>query len=148
MAISYVGRAAVWGHSASIASVTTNCLGTILIQNYRLKKSAETYDINDKIQTEGRIAANRKETLTLEGIFSSILTPNTTADANTQCARTPSINNIVAVTDAIDTEIAGNWVVADAEKSADVKSPKSISLTLERFPDSVGMNGTTTTVIV
>lgn len=143
MAISYVGKGAVWGHNAVLSAVTTNCIGTILILSYRFKPSADKYDIQEKVGTEGRIAANPMETLTVEAVF----TGTSISDAKTQAAKTPSINDIVTITDAEDTEIAGKWIVDDAEKGAETKGPKTISLTLVRFPDSAAMNGTTMTAI-
>lgn len=150
MSIRYVGKAAVWGHNSTIAATDpSTCLGSILIQSYKFKPSADTFDIMDKIGTEGRISANPKETLTLSGIFtgSNVGALGTSGSAKESANRTPSINDVVTITDAEDTEVAGKWVIADAEKSKDVKAPVSIDLTLERFPDSTGFNGTTVTVV-
>jgi hypothetical protein len=138
MAITYVGKAAVFGHNSTITGKTpSTALGTILIQSYKFKPSATQIDIDDLSSgTVGRIVANPHETLTLEGIFTSALSSTQIADAKTQAAKTPSIGDILTVTDSEDTEVAGDWVVVDAEKSKEVKSPVSISLTLDRFPDT------------
>lgn len=144
MANSFIGVGAVYGVSATLSPVTSNCIGTIAIQSYRFKPGADKFDINQTSGVVGRIAANKSETLTIEGIF---ISATSLSDAQTQAARTPEVNDIVSIADTVDTEIAGKWAVSEAEKGGEVKGAKTVSLTLERYPDSSAFNGTTLTAI-
>lgn len=130
MAASYIGKAAVFGQTASVTvKAPANCIGTLIIEEFSFKPQATTVDILEGSETKGRIIANKNNLITFRGIF----TGTGIADAATQATRTPEIGDTITIVDSTDTEVAGDYAVTDAEKTASVSDAKRISVTCQKF---------------
>lgn len=134
MAEKYIGKAAVFGVTTTIASSSpANCVGTMLIQSVSRKREAVQIDLNEGAATKGRVIANKKNVLTISGLY----TGTTKADALTQSGRLPEVGDIVLITNSSRTSSwGGKYTVVESSDEEKVQDVMSISLTIEQFVDA------------
>jgi hypothetical protein len=125
----YIGRAAVFGVTADVSAVTVNCIGSLMIQSFSVKPDSVSADFKVGSDTVGRVNADHSLVITFKGIY----TGTGLTAAQTQASRMPRKGDVIAVADATDGQIVGNYVIEEAEKSTDVNEPKMLSCTARRF---------------
>jgi hypothetical protein len=134
MGASFIGRAAVFGVTASLGATMSpaNCIGSLMIQSFSIKPDAVVHRFKAGSSTVGQGTADPSLIINFKGIY----TGTGLTDAATQASRMPKKGDIISIADATDSQVVGNYVIDDAEKTTDVNEPKMLSITAVRFLDN------------
>jgi hypothetical protein len=134
MGASFIGRAAVFGVTASLGATMSpaNCIGSLMIQSFSIKSDAVVARYKVGSSTVGQSTADKSYVVNIKGIF----TGTGLTDAVTQASRMPQKGDVISIADSTDPQVVGNYVIDDSEKTTDVNEPKMLTITAVRFLDN------------